>query len=88
MSEKIIRYLLSEAKIIRVVCQKCNGAVEVPIDKLATAITQDFTCRFCNHEFTWADHPNANPLRQMASVARALRAIEGDIEIQFVFPGE
>jgi hypothetical protein len=67
MSEKLLKLLLSELKLVRVVChgrvkQKddtdlpCNGVFEMPLERLATAFCGDaklaqWACPFCGQEY-------------------------------------
>ena len=88
MSEKIIRYLMSEVQNVRIVCRSCKAVVETTLESAAEALTQGHRCRFCNAEIPFSDTPRYNPLYELALVAEALKRAEKQLEVHLVFQDE
>lgn len=47
MGQKMLRFALSDIKLFRITCTRCNrGVVELPLEQLHLA-TDNGNCRFC-----------------------------------------
>lgn len=87
MSERVLKFLLSELKVMRVVCPTCKGVVEVSIDKAPAAFIQT-GCRLC--EAGLGIPLGNNYLLTLANTIRTLQELQkhpaGAAEIEFVLP--
>lgn len=89
MSERIIRFLLSEVKTLRIICKRCKAVVETPLESSSDALGDGLTCRFCNKPVKrGSDHPRFNPFESLEAATKAFKEMESDLEVQFVFPGD
>jgi hypothetical protein len=86
MSEKLLKFLLSDLDLIRVRCRKCGSAVEIKVDNVVNA--KEIFCPGCPDprpvlQSTAAGH--VNHLGAMASAILKLKQLK-DVEIEFVIP--
>jgi hypothetical protein len=86
MSERQLKFFLSELQVVRVLCQGrngvgCAGVVELPIDRLAERY-RDQKCPLCG-----ADIPNSSPnyLEMLGNALVGLRGNRG-LKLEFVLP--
>ena len=88
MSEKLLKFLLSELKIIRVRCQSqlCGAIIEVPAAKVAEMF-KHLCCPICNANLLperAVTGPNA--FQQLAGAIDAFNKNANHIQIEFVIP--
>lgn len=96
MSRRLLAFLLSELKTVRVICPRpsCAAVTEVSIEQLGSRFSDRTPgCPLCRHEFVGVsakDHEQHNPL---ARLSEAILAIQGDgklnkpnVQIEFVLP--
>jgi hypothetical protein len=86
MSRKLLVFLLSELKTIRVICKnpECRVTSELPIEKLETKF-QVSACPACRKQIY---PPNVNPFLSLATAVEKFREWKDSIDIEFVFPDE
>jgi hypothetical protein len=84
MSEKLIRFLLSELKTVRVLCQhpNCNTVVEVSVEDLPTKY-QGAICPLCRNTI---QAPQYNNLVTLGTALRGLASSEDRVKVEFVIP--
>ena len=89
MSRKLLAFLLSELKIIRLICkrQSCGGVIEVPVDKISPEKFDAPKCPLCGHTLLTV-HPDQNPILKVASAVTAMQRLKNDFEIEFVLNDE
>jgi hypothetical protein len=88
MSKKLLEILLSELKIIRLVCAKqgCGGIAEIPIGKLISV--PHLGCPVCGQSFN-VNIPNEGfPLAILCQGINFLNAQSDKFQVQFVIPDE
>lgn len=70
MSEKLLKILLDELKIVRVSCKrrKPSKAIETTVDRL-DSVLDGVTCRFCKSEL-FSVAQKTNPLRDLQNALR------------------
>jgi hypothetical protein len=85
MSERLLKFLITELRTVRISCKKCNRAVvELPVDRLDAALSHG-ECRFCGYKFHDAGGPD--PFHSLRMALDELRNMKG-IEVSFVLPDE
>jgi hypothetical protein len=91
MSEHLLKFLLTELSIVRVVCAKpgCGGVVEVLLEQLGKVIE----CPVCQADLR--DHhahmPEDKKPGVFAALAEALRmaqSLQGQARVEFVLPAK
>jgi hypothetical protein len=89
MSKKLLAFLLSELKIVRIVCQNqaCQTVVEMPLDVFEKGIADPLRCKFCNQEFN-PTHAGTPPLAAFAAAIQALRGLKNVVDLEFVLPAD
>ncbi len=90
MSETIVRYLLSELKIVRVICKSCNAILEVEVESLRDVLNLDrrtntFHCKLCNAEL-FSSAYSSDLLTAFARTLSEFDKITEKLEIGLVFP--
>jgi hypothetical protein len=90
MSEKLLRFLLDELNVIRLVCRACGAAVELPIAKLA-ASQRVIPCPVCNGKTGQAPILRDGRANQEDAFSRLANAIQDirqmkNVDVQFVLP--
>lgn len=83
MGETIIRIKLSELDTVRVKCKKCDGTIEVSLNKLGTIGRGN--CPLCRHEWYNASGGVNDRLADFATVASSVLQVD-NMEIEFVIP--
>ncbi len=84
MGQKMLRFDLTELKVIRVRCKKCNKVViEAPVDQLGLALDCG-QCRFCGHPHIQPSRPN--PVDQFKQALLDLSAMTNDLGIELELP--
>lgn len=80
MSETVLKILLSELHTVRLVCNSCKCAVEMPLAKLKNRGT---TCPLCNDDIC-----PERIVHQFAALAVAVEhlLLADKVQIQFVMP--
>jgi hypothetical protein len=86
MSEKLLRFLLSELKLVRLLCKKdgcVGGVVELPLNRL-TVIRGG--CPLCGNPFhlTMPAQEFTNPLTMFAKSAEWLEMQRDNFAVEFV----
>lgn len=87
MSRKLFAFLLSELRLVRVICKRggCGGTLELPITELYRVASA--TCPICKEDF----HPSGtdpNTFGKLkAAIEEALQA-KDKFAIEFVIPDE
>lgn len=89
MSRKLWAFLLSDFKIIRVICQNtaCQSVVELPIANLASRFEKTSSCKHCGHVFYNSTNTN-NPFTLLAEAIEAFKTRATGVEIEFAIPDE
>lgn len=88
MSKKLLTFLLSEVRAVRVICQKpgCDGAAEVSLDRMKTLFANPY-CPICGGPFQ--GFPVAsNPLVHLAKAMLDMQTHAGIAQVEFVLPDE
>jgi hypothetical protein len=85
MSRRLLAFLLSELKTVRLICQnpKCGRVAEMTPEKLAVGNHQ---CAFCNFDFAETGRPTVIPLDMLGKAILAAQAIEKQVQVEFVIP--
>jgi hypothetical protein len=94
MSEKLLRFLLTELGLVRVRCfgklngEPCPMVYEVPIDQLGMAFA-DNKCPRCNQSYECSEGQSDNILKQFCTtvgILRRLCAKKKFFDVEFVLP--
>jgi hypothetical protein len=92
MSEKLLKIMLEELGVIRIVCVACNVAFEFPLEKLEQAFLhkykdgQNWECPHCHAPVKGDAGPGTpNPFDSFRRALAGLREMKG-IQVQFVLP--
>jgi hypothetical protein len=87
MPVHLLKILLAELSLVRLVCTKCQTAVEIDLDKLSTAPAQNIICAGCGGYLrqTPSRDGDPNPLTSLAVSVRFLRAEKG-CSVEFILP--
>jgi ribosomal protein L37AE/L43A len=83
MGEHVFRFLLSELKAARLVCQKCGTVTEVPVDRLGPR-HGGWHCPACQAPFYAAGA--GDPVQQLAAVIQGLNGIKDKVQVEFLLP--
>lgn len=96
MSRKLLAFLLSELKIVRLICQgkrdgkPCGAVIEVPLDNLGSVFINGDNCRckVCSEEFAVHDQGGNrhDAFKRLAEVVTAIKAVREHVEVEFVLP--
>lgn len=95
MSEKLLKFLLSELKTVRLVCQgtvggqPCGAVTEVPLERLLTITRQGGDqCRICNTPFGIFPKPGTaqDGFGPLAQAIIDLLAAKDRVQVEFVIP--
>ena len=93
MSETVLRILVEELHTVRIICDRCKTAVEVPIDLLGQSnqpIKCPGTCGGTLRPLPTSAMGNLPPpdgFHDLAAGLRALRALKaGGTSVEFVLP--
>ena len=95
MSRKLLAFLLSELRTIRIVCKgqikgkPCGTVLEVPLSNLADFFARtDATCRHCNT--SWLHFPSPGdaqePFRLLAQAINNFANMKERVDVEFVLP--
>jgi hypothetical protein len=86
MSDKLLKFLVTELLTVRVGCKKCGRAVvELSIDRLHEALDGG-ECRFCHYKFHDAAAPD--PFNNLRMALDELRGMKDKLEVSFVLPAK
>lgn len=87
MSEKLFRFLLSEIRTVRLVCQnpECGGVAEVPITRMGNTPAVN-ECRICSRHYFSGQLEHNNPIMKLAAAIRELQDKTTDVKIGFSLP--
>ena len=87
MSEHLLRFLVSELKLVRVRCKgpTCGMTFEMPVKALVGRFPQS-KCPLCGHMFQWKTVAEGDPLTDLAVAILRLAGDEDKVEVQFVLP--
>jgi hypothetical protein len=84
MSRKLFAFLLSELKTVRIICNDCRTASEIPIDRLAKNAPSD--CPGCSKNLMGAlINSGSSTPKQLAAIIESLAKAK-EFEIEFVVP--
>jgi hypothetical protein len=86
VSEQVIRVDAAELDRVRVVCAKCNGAAELPLDRIHLALAKRGHCQFCESPIVGMADAGSykDPLMQLHQALRALAQIHELARVEFV----
>lgn len=87
MSDRVLKFLLSELKTVRIICPHCEAVAEMPIDRLATRFETERKCLGCGESYGFGDH--GNPLDRLGKVIAEFFALQRNTkfpDIEFVLP--
>ena len=88
MSETILKVLIDELKVIRLVCKKCAAALEMPLGKLdGNGNIQSLACPACGTGYRLSKDYRSDALAKLADAVQEL-AKSSDCQIEFVLPGD
>jgi hypothetical protein len=89
MSERMFRFLLSELKIIRLVCKSpgCNKVTEVRLEDLAPPgmLRKFIKCPFCEADYDPLSN-GESAIHKFAAAAKLLQSMSKIVEIEFSIP--
>lgn len=85
MSETVLKILIDELNLIRLVCEKCGAALELSIDRLnGSGSIQTLTCPAgCGNIYRVPASHRSDTLAKLAEVVRDLKQVKG-CRIEFV----
>jgi hypothetical protein len=88
MSEKLLKFLLTELKMVRIICKNkdCGAVVELPVDRLENSF-KDFKCPLCREGIR--DQTNReDPFDLLGRAIRKFNEprVREHIEVEFVLP--
>lgn len=86
MSETVLKILIAELNLVRIVCQhpNCGAVVEVPVEKLADTFKQH-QCPVCKTPFYG---PVDDHLGDLAKAIAALAKHKKLFNVEFVIPAK
>lgn len=86
MSRKLLAFLLSELKTVRIICKHpaCGVITEMPLDKLAGKLCTG-QCPACQKAIASVSQ-DSNAFLLLAKAAQLFAARKDDVEIEFVIP--
>ncbi len=86
MSETVLKFLVSELRIVRIICQnnKCAAVVETTVDDLDRYF-RGWCCPLCKEPFRHDDLGN-NFLTELQNALRGLKKIQDKVQVEFVLP--
>lgn len=84
MSEKLLKFLLRELSVVRVVCHhaNCKNVVETTIDRLDRVFAAG-ACPVCHQAYGTADEGH---LLALAKAVRGLAGMKDRLDVEFVLP--
>jgi hypothetical protein len=82
MSRKLLAFLLSELKTVRVICKRdgCGMIYELPVAELETRF-KNMTCPACKNLL---GHGNENGFAWLSAAVRAFATVKDWVELEFV----
>lgn len=85
VSRKLLGFLLSEVKAVRIICKNCHCGFEVNTGGLARV--QQKACSFCKNPLVDQPSDAPNPFSQLAQLIELLqRSDTAKCDIEFVVP--
>ena len=88
MSRKLLAFLLSELRTVRIVCKGCAAVLEVPIEKLGNSVAT-CECKVCGQSFPrLKDAENRGPFWQLGQAIQQFRTHEAVVDIEFILPDD
>jgi len=90
MSRKLLAFLLTELKTVRVICKECKTTTEVDIERLAdvTDSTDTVHCHSCKKRFYQISKPGDNPFGKLADAIHALQSDAIKADVEFIIPDD
>lgn len=87
MSEKLLKFLLSELDTVRLVCRHkgCDAIVELPMEALARSSFNAFVCPVCQNGIQPAGQNN---LKALADAWKSLKSMNSFLDVEFVIPSK
>jgi hypothetical protein len=82
MSEKLLKFLLTELDIVRIRCGKCQAVIEMPVTNLGKSFGP-FTCSCCNTPFYMPG--TGDPFGSLSRAIAQLASMT-NIQVEFVLP--
>jgi hypothetical protein len=85
MSERLLRFLLSELETIRIrCCGSCKTIIEMPLSELARKqLNELLRCPYCHQDFDPLS-TGKNSLVEFAKVASKLNELKSSVQLEFV----
>ncbi len=87
MSEKLFRFMLSELKFVRLLCQKpdCGSVTEVSLEKLRNGAAA-WTCGGCGQNYFSGAAHTESPISHFAKSIQAMQDERNGFKIEFALP--
>ncbi len=87
MSRRLLAFLLSELKTVRVICprKECGAVTEVTVEQLGLRFDREPACPVCKHGFPVAGLAAGSPFSRLADAVRDL-SVGGAAAVEFVLP--
>ncbi|HYH66571.1 MAG TPA: hypothetical protein VD866_17890 [Urbifossiella sp.] len=96
MSRRLLAFLLSELKTVRLICQRpqCGAVTEMSVESLGARFANRTPgCPVCNHDFAGVAAGDRDSQNALVRLADAILAIQGvgrstpaGVEVEFVLP--
>ncbi|HEY7309574.1 MAG TPA: hypothetical protein VH643_09485 [Gemmataceae bacterium] len=86
MSETVLKILIDELSLIRLVCEKCGAALELPIDRLnGSGHIKTLACPAGCGNYRVSATYQSDTLAKFAEIVRDLKQVKG-CRIELVLP--
>jgi hypothetical protein len=88
MSEKLVKFTITELATVRLTCLTCQNATEMTVDEAGRRV-DDSRCPLCRAEWMWpspADPPGKTPINQLAKMVQRIQAQTKHVRVEFVLP--
>ena len=84
MSRKLLAFLLSELRIVRIMCKnkQCGAITELPISHLKSYWSNS-KCKVCDFDFTPANDPK-NPFYLLSEAIDRFKMVEDRLDLEFI----
>ncbi len=86
VSEQVVRIDAAELDRVRVVCVKCQGVSEQPLDKMHVAIGKQGFCHFCSSPLVdlRTAGTGSDPLLRLSEALRTVAQLQDVLRVEFV----
>ena len=87
MSETVLKILIDELGLIRIICEKCGATIELPIERLGrNNAIQSLACPAgCAGPYRLPQSHQSDPLATFADAVQALKMAKG-CRIELILP--